>query len=114
MEQEDGNTLTLSYRRHDSLVNESHSVWEKTNSFEMEGSTFELFTIPDSKAFEVGILICGTDKGTDKICMKIAVSADGNVFPVEDSNGVYPAIGHSCTLDGQPYNVYRDKKWLKS
>ncbi|WP_449553429.1 hypothetical protein [Lelliottia amnigena] len=112
VEQEDGKTLTLSFYRTDrnSLERESHSVWEITNIFEMEGSQFELFTIPDSKAFKVGMLI----RNTDEICMKFAVSADGWVFPVGKNNRVYQAVGHTCLLDNQTYDVYRDKQPLKS
>lgn len=106
MEQEDSGVITLSFLIANSANyydTESSSVWKQTNLIHMQGSDYELFTIPESRAFQVGIKI----KNTGEICMNLAVSADGNVFPVGPSGTFYPAIGHSCTLDNVPYQVHR-------
>ncbi len=111
MQKEYGGTLTLSF----SLINsslgysqESISVWKKTEVLIFEGLPYEIFTIPESKAFKVGIEI----KNTNEVCMKVAVSPDCYVYPVGNGDNIYPSIGHSCHLDMEIYTTDRKKRIL--
>lgn len=106
MQKEDGYTLTLSFSFHSvhlGYSQESISVWEKTEVAYFEGVHYEIFTIPESRTFKVGIKI----KNTNEICMKVAVSPKGDVYPVSNTNDIYPSIGHSCHLDGNAYTTDR-------
>ena len=111
MQKEYSGTLTLSFSFNNPVTGyskESISVWKKTEVKLFEGVPYELFTIPESKAFKVGIEI----KNTNEICMKVAVSPDGHVYPVGSSDYIYPSIGHSCHLDMDIYTTERKNRIL--
>ncbi|MEO9269313.1 hypothetical protein ABI244_00645 [Serratia ureilytica] len=111
MQKEDGGVLTLSFSLDNPSIGysqESISVWEITEIKFFGDVSYEIFTIPESEAFEVGIKI----KNTNEVCMKVAVSPDCCVYPLGNSDNIYPSIGHSCHLDRNIYTTDRKNRSL--
>ncbi|QKO38828.1 hypothetical protein F0335_09890 [Serratia marcescens] len=64
MQKEDGGVLTLSFSLDNPSIGysqESISVWEITEIKFFGDVSYEIFTIPESEAFEVGIKIKNTN-----------------------------------------------------
>lgn len=87
-------TSVLGFKAHNGY-NLNTTVYTKSESIKINGLLYKVLTIPKSSSFRVG-LHC---KNTNEVCMKIAISEDGQAYPL-GTNNLYPAIGLACTLNG--------------